>query len=100
MHARTHNKADVTCFLTHLCETLLIDSIQPPGSHFGAVVTDVISGLYGVNDTVSAVFQSACPRNSLLDGRAAASFLDVEKLDTAGGQWQLVRSYEAVVARA
>jgi len=55
------------------------------------VVRDVAWTRFAPNDTVSAVFQSACPRNSLKNGRAAASFLDVEWLDEATGSWIVVR---------
>jgi len=61
------------------------------GSSFARVVRDVAWTRFAPNDTVSAVFQSACPRNSLKNGRAAASFLDVEWLDEATGSWIVVR---------
>lgn len=53
---------------------------------------DVARRGFSVNETVSAVFQSACPRNSLKNGRAAASFLDVERLHETSGEWELVRT--------
>jgi hypothetical protein len=56
------------------------------------VVTDVALRGFGVADSVSAVFQSACPRNSLRNGRPAASFLDVQRLHEASGEWELVRT--------
>ncbi len=56
------------------------------------MVRDVGGARFQPNDTVSAVFQSACPRNSLKNGRAAASFLDVEWLDEAAGSWVVVSS--------
>ena len=62
------------------------------GSDYARVVRDIEGTSFSPNDTVSAVFQSACPRNSLKNGRAAASFLDVEWLDDAAGSWVVVSS--------
>ena len=67
---------------------------RPPryaGSSYARVVRDVAKARISPNDTVSAVFQSACPRNSLKNGRAAASFLDVEWLDETTDSWIVVR---------
>ena len=66
--------------------------IRSAGSDYARVVRDVEGPHFKPNDTVSAVFQSACPRNSLKNGRAAASFLDVEWLDESTGSWIVVSS--------
>ncbi len=58
------------------------------GAAFGAIVAEPAPGPWEANQTVSATFQSACPRNSL--GRRA-SFLTVERAsDGGGGGWDVV----------
>ncbi len=49
---------------------------------------------YHVGDKVQVVFQSACPRNNL---RTEDTFLTVERLDTATGNWSVVRMGGAAV---
>ena len=51
------------------------------------MVSDVAKGPFKVNQTVTATFQSACPRNSL--GKRG-SFLTVERL-ADDGSWEVVR---------
>ena len=46
---------------------------------------------YHVGDKVQVVFQSACPRNNL---RTEDTFLTVERLDTATGNWSVVRMWQ------
>ena len=67
------------------------------GSDYARVVRDIERARVQPDDTVSAVFQSACPRNSLKNGRAAASFLDVEWLDDTSGSWIAVSLSVALV---
>lgn len=61
------------------------------GSHYGAVVEDVLPVVYKEGDKVKAVFQSACPRNNV---RLEGTFLTVERQvddsadDSAG--WEVV----------
>lgn len=47
---------------------------------------DVQSTEYGIGETVSAEFQSACPRNNL---RTEDTFLAIERF-SADKQWELV----------
>ena len=47
-----------------------------------------------MGDKVQVVFQSACPRNNL---RTEDTFLTVERLDTATGNWSVVRMGGAAV---
>lgn len=57
------------------------------GVDFGAVVRDVEAAGYAPGEKVSAVFQSACPRNNL---RTEGTFLTVERL-SEDGTWDVVR---------
>lgn len=52
------------------------------------MVLDVAKGLVGAGDAVAVEFQSASPRNDL---RRNGTFLAVERLDDATGDWDLVR---------
>ncbi|KAK9785596.1 hypothetical protein WJX73_002285 [Symbiochloris irregularis] len=63
---------------------VVIDS-TPSGKGFGSVVADVPPREYKVGDTVTAVFQSACPRNDI---RRGGSFLAVERQQ--GASWDTV----------
>ena len=60
------------------------------GSHFGAVVHDVLKAAYHVNDTVTVTFQSACPRNNV---RTGDTFLAVQKLQEDTGEWTTVNFF-------
>mmetsp|Transcript_14122 Transcript_14122/g.42621 ORF Transcript_14122/g.42621 Transcript_14122/m.42621 type:complete len:771 (+) Transcript_14122:129-2441(+) len=72
-----------------LLPPVVIDS-TPFGGAFGKVVVEPPPGPWHTNQTVSATFQSACPRNSL--GRRG-SFLTVErKADGVGGGWEIVHT--------
>ena len=62
----------------------------PSGSHFGAVVHDVLKAPYHVNDTVTVTFQSACPRNNV---RTGDTFLAVQKLQEDSGEWTTVNFF-------
>ena len=69
--------------------------ISRTGSRYAAVVQDVDTQQpYHVGDRVQVVFQSACPRNNL---RTEDTFLTVERLDTATGNWSVVRMGSAAV---
>jgi Neutral/alkaline non-lysosomal ceramidase, C-terminal len=73
-----------TCYFALACGT----AAPGAGVVFGQVLADVPRRVYGAGDAVSATFQSACPRNNL---RVGATFLTVERLDDATGDWLLVR---------
>lgn len=60
------------------------------GSHFGSVVSDVLSTPYKIGDTVTVTFQSACPRNNV---RTGDTFLAVQKLDEDTGDWTTVSAF-------
>ena len=60
------------------------------GSHYGAVVEDVLPVVYKAGDKVEAVFQSACPRNNV---RLESTFLTVERQHPEhSDKWEVVRS--------
>ncbi|KAG6849608.1 hypothetical protein H0H93_006965 [Arthromyces matolae] len=69
-------------------QTGVVFDAAPIGKSFGAITADVnTTSPYHVNDTVSAQFVGANPRNNL---RLESTFLTVDRL--VSGQWKTVRS--------
>ena len=70
------------------CMLCFMPSSRHAGSHFGAVVEDVLPVVYKIGEQVKAVFQSACPRNNV---RLEGTFLTVERQDEEDSdKWELV----------
>jgi len=66
------------------------------GSHYGAVIEDVLPVVYKTGDKVKAVFQSACPRNNV---RLESTFLTVERQHPEDSdEWDVVRSFSTSVS--